>query len=99
MTRTGRGGCKWVVLCLGCGGESVLTTGRDEERVGQRHVWEAPHVGEVNGVGEYGQEGQAEGEAVDEAEEGEGGDDEIYESCQESFCHDGVLLDDLGEVV
>lgn len=50
-------------------------------------------------MGEYGQEGQAEGEAVDEAEEAEGGDDKVYESCQETFCHDRVLLDELGEVV
>lgn len=48
---------------------------------------------------EDGQEGQADGEAVDEAEEGEGGDDKVYEACQESFCHDGVLFDELGEVV
>ena len=50
-------------------------------------------------MGEDGQQRQAEGEAVDDAEEQLEADDDVDETSQRLFGNDGVLLNELGEVV
>ena len=80
-------------------GKVRLTARHDEDRVAQSNDREMPEVLVVNRVATDAQKGKPYGEAVDEAEEHLEGDDGVDETGQEFLRGDGVLFNELGEVV
>lgn len=84
---------------LGVVGTRERTARGNEERVRQLHEWEAPHVAEVHDVRGDAQQRQGKRQSVDGPGQGLHDHDEVDDPEEEPLRQDGVLLDDLGEIV
>ena len=82
---------------MGTGG--VYTAREDEQRVCQLDDGEAAQVLRVDDMAGHAEGAEADGEFVDEAEEDLEGYHGVYEAREELLGEDGVLFDELGEVV
>lgn len=74
-------------------------TRSDEDRVCELHPREAAQVLQVEDVAADAESGGQEREAVDEGEQGLRGDYDVDEAAESFAGEDGVLFDELGEVV
>lgn len=75
------------------------TAGENEDGVGELDDGEVAQVAHVDGMAGDAEGGEEEGEAIDCGEEDLGGDDAVDEAGEEFAREDGVLFDELGEVV
>lgn len=80
-------------------GTEGRTARGDEQRVRQLHEREAPHVAKIHHVGGDAQHRQRERQPVDGPGQCLHDHDEVDDAEQGPLRQDGVLLDDLGEIV
>lgn len=81
------------------GGGGQLAAGSYEDGIRQFDNGEMAQVAHVDAMAGYADEGEEEGEAVDQGQEGLDGDDGVDEAGEESAGEDGVLFYQFGEVV
>jgi len=111
MVDRGRGGGRWGRHCGGEGGggrkkrigkgrgKGDRTTRKEEDRICQLDDGEVAQVLQVDDMAGDAEEGEPNGEAVDEEEEELQDDDAVDEAGEEFLREDGVLLHELGEIV
>lgn len=75
------------------------TARENEERVCELDVGEPSHVPKVDGVGEEAEGRQGEGNPVNDINEQLESDDEVNKAHKNSLCDDGMLFDDLGQII
>jgi hypothetical protein len=75
------------------------TAGKQEGRLRQLDDREATQVLRIHAMADDAESAQTEGEAVDEEQEHLDADDAVDELCEQLLGEDGVLFDELREVV
>ena len=80
-------------------GEANYTAGRYEHRIAKPDDREMSKVTHVDAMADDAEEGERDGEAIDEGKENLDGDDGIDEAGKDFSCEDGVFFNEFGEVV